>query len=332
MLNQYLNRKLLVAIALTTVISAVAAPVFAADQCNWKPKRAVTYILPWGVGGGTDANSRMLSSLLSKELGQPVNVINRTGGNGVTGHTALATAKPDGYTIGAVTVEIDTMHWVGLTKLTYKNITPIALVGITPAGIAVKADSKFKNLKEILNYTKAHPGKLTASGTSQGGIWQLALAGMLNAEGIKPDAIRWIPSKGAGPAMKELMAGGVDLVALGLSEAKNLIQQGALRGIVYMNPKRMAALPDVPTTTEVLPSKWTLAAFLTLSGPGGMTHEIACSYEKAALKAMSTPEWTKFKVSRGAEVVKMGSKKLTPFIAKSDVSLGKTISILGLAK
>lgn len=332
MLNRYINKKLFVAISLIAAISAVAAPVFAADQCNWKPKRAVNYIVPWSVGGGSDANSRMLASLLSKELGQPINVINRTGGNGVTGHNALATAKPDGYTIGAATVEINTMHWVGLNKLTYKNITPIVLVDIAPAGIVVKADSEFKNLREILDYAKAHPGKLTASGTSQGGIWQLALAGMLNAEGIKPDAIRWIPSKGAGPAMKELMAHGVDLVALGLSEAKNLIQQGALRGIVYMNPKRMAALPDVPTTTEVLPSKWTLAAFLTLSGPEGMPHEIACSYEKAALKAMSTPEWAKFKASRGAEVVRMGSKKLTSFIAKSDVSLGKIISVLGLTK
>src|SRR5919106_979004 len=74
------------------------------------PERPLTMIVPWGAGGGTDAVARIVASLLEEELGQPVNVVNRTGGSGVVGHQAIAGAKPDGYTIGIVTVEIGMMH------------------------------------------------------------------------------------------------------------------------------------------------------------------------------------------------------------------------------
>ena len=155
---------------------------------------------------------------------------------------------------------------------------------------------------------------------------------MLQSEGIAPDAIRWIPSKGAGPAMKELMAGGVDLITVALSESKALIDQGELVGLAYMNDKRMSALPDVPTTAEELPHHWTLAAYITLSGPEGLPENITCSYDAAAKEAFATKEWADFKASRGSDVVYMGSKDLTKMIAKSDVSLGKTIKAIGLAK
>lgn len=300
--------------------------------CDWKPTRAVTYIVPWSPGGGTDSNSRMLASLLSRDFGVPFNVVNKTGGNGVTGHSALSRANPDGYTIGAATVEITTMHWVGLTKLTYKDITPIALVDIAPAGVTVRKGSPFKTLGELMAYAKAHPGKLTASGTSQGGIWHLALAGMLQSEGLPADAIRWIPSRGAAPAIKELLAGGVDVVTVALSEAKSLIDQGELVGLAYMNPTRMSALPNVPTTVETLKNKWTLAAFISLSGPKGMADNIACSYQKAVKAAFATKEWADFKASRGSDVVFMGRKALTAMMKKSDADLGKTIKAIGLAK
>lgn len=88
---------------------AAAAP--AAAQAY--PSRPVTLIVPWGAGGGTDATARIIASLLEKELGQPMTVVNRTGGNGVVGHAAIAAAPPDGYTIGMATVEIGMMHWQG---------------------------------------------------------------------------------------------------------------------------------------------------------------------------------------------------------------------------
>lgn len=313
-------------------VAAVAAGPALAQECDWTPERAVTYIVPWGAGGGTDANSRQLASQLEERFGVPFNVINRTGGNGVTGHSAIANAAPDGYTVGAVTVEINTMHHVGLTDLTRQDITPIALVDIVPSSVLVKADSEFDSLEGLLEAAKADPGSLTASGTAQGGIWHLALAGLLNAEGIAPDAIRWIPSQGAAPAMQELMAGGVDVATPALSEGKALIESGELKALAYMHTDRMEALPDVPTTAEVLDSGWTLAAWITISGPGGLPEEIACAYEQAVLEIVETEEWAEFKASRGSEVVKMGREELEAFMAESDEALGATIEAIGLAK
>ncbi|SRR6056297_2077795 len=316
-------------------MAAIAAGIGGAAQaqsCDWQPDRTVTYIVPWGAGGGTDANSRMLASMLEQKWDVPFNVVNRTGGNGVTGHSAISRADPDGYTVGAVTVEINTMHWVGLTEMTMEDITPIALVDIVPSSVLVGKDSPFDSLEALLDHARENPGDLTGSGTSLGGIWHLALAGMLNAEGLAPDAIRWIPSQGAAPAMQELLAGGVDVATPALSEGKALIEAGELRALAYMHDSPMAALPDVPLTANVLDSGWTLAAYITISGPDDLPEEITCSYEKAVAEIVATDEWAEFKASRGAEVVSMPSDELVAYMEASDEALGETIKAVGLAK
>src|SRR5215470_13309257 len=123
--NVFVRMLAVAALGLAAVGSAAAA---------W-PERPVTLIVPWGAGGGTDATARIIGALMEKELGQPVNVVNRTGGSGVVGHAAIASAAPDGYTIGLITVEINMMHWQGLTDLTYKSYTPVALVNADPGGV-----------------------------------------------------------------------------------------------------------------------------------------------------------------------------------------------------
>ncbi|MFN3402422.1 MAG: tripartite tricarboxylate transporter substrate-binding protein, partial [Ferrovibrio sp.] len=97
----------------TGLVAGVA--MLAAAGAQAYPDRPITMIVPWGAGGGTDATARIIASLMEKELKQPVNVVNRTGGSGVVGHSAIAQAPADGYTIGMITVEIAMMHWQGLT-------------------------------------------------------------------------------------------------------------------------------------------------------------------------------------------------------------------------
>ena len=151
------TRKLgVLAISVTLILALGLTPALAADY----PKRPITLICPWGAGGGTDAVSRIIATLLKKDLGVPVNVVNRTGGSGAVGHTAIATAKPDGYTIGMPTVEITMMHWMGLTKITYQDMTPVAMVNFDPAGINVRTDSPWKTYKDLEMYVRDNPGKL----------------------------------------------------------------------------------------------------------------------------------------------------------------------------
>jgi len=123
---------LALSLGLTLVGSAVAQSY---------PSRPITMVVPWGAGGGTDATARIVAALMEKEMGQPVNVVNRTGGNGVVGHSAIATAPADGYTIGMITVEMSMMHWAGLTELNPREYTPIALMNIDAAAVTVRADS-----------------------------------------------------------------------------------------------------------------------------------------------------------------------------------------------
>ena len=112
------------------LLALVAGAAFAAY-----PERPITLIVPWGAGGGTDAVARFFGAYLEKDLGQPINVVNRTGGNGVVGHSAIAQAAPDGYTFGLITVEITMMHWQGLTDLGPGSYQPLALVNADPAAV-----------------------------------------------------------------------------------------------------------------------------------------------------------------------------------------------------
>ena len=190
------------------------------------PERPITLIVPWGAGGGTDAVARFFGAYLDKDLGQPVNVVNRTGGNGVDGHSAIAQAAADGYTHGLITVEITMMHWQGLTELSPTSYQPLALVNADAAGFQVRADSPYKSVTDVIAAIKANPGKLKASGTGQGGIWQLAIAGLLSDLKIDPNAVPWVPSNGAAPGLQDLVAGGVDIVPCSIPEARALIDAG----------------------------------------------------------------------------------------------------------
>src|SRR5256885_3199440 len=205
-----------------------------AGQAAW-PERPITLIVPWGAGGGTDATARIIGSLLEKELGQPVNVVNRTGGSGVVGHQAIASAAPDGYTIGMITVEIAMMHWQALPEPSGASFTPIGLVNTDPAGLQVRADAPYKNVSELVAAVKANPGKYKASGTGQGGIWHLAIAGMLKDLKVDPTAVPWVPSNGAAPGLQDLVAGGVEIVRCSLSEARLLSDAGKVTSLAVMD-------------------------------------------------------------------------------------------------
>jgi len=296
------------------------------------PERPITLIVPWGAGGGTDATGRMIGSLLEKELGQPVNVVNRTGGSGVVGHSAIATAKPDGYTIGVATVEIGMMHWAGLTELTGKDYTPIALYNYDAAGFQVRADSEWNTVQDAVEAIKANPGQHKSSGTGQGGIWHLAMAGMLNTGGISPDASPWVPSKGAAPGLQELAAGGVDIVTCSIVEAGALIEAGKVKALAVMDTERNGAFPDVPTLKEAADLDWQMAAWRGLAGPKGMPEEATETLTAAFEKVWNSDEFQEFMKGRGFGLVWKPGDEFSEWMASSDEALGSVMKAVGLAK
>ncbi len=316
--------------SLATLAAGLAFAVGAA-QAAW-PERPVTLIVPWGAGGGTDATARIIGSLLEKELKQPVNVVNRTGGSGVVGHQAIASAAPDGYTIGMATVEIGMMHWQGLTELKGSSYTPIALVNADPAGLQVRADSPYKTAKELVDAIKANPGKLKASGTGQGGIWHLAIAGMLQSLKVDPGASPWVPSNGAAPGLQDLVAGGIEIVPCSLPEARSLIDSGKVRSLAIMDAKPAALYPNVPTLKDATGSDWTLAAWRGIVAPKGLPKDIADKLLAALEKVHKSAEFNDFMKQRGFGVTWAPSAEFAAFMDKSDKDLGAVMKAVGIAK
>jgi tripartite-type tricarboxylate transporter receptor subunit TctC len=292
----------------------------------------VTLIVPWGAGGGTDATARIIGSLLEKEIGQPVTVVNRTGGSGVVGHQAISSAPPDGYTIGLITVEIGMMHWQGLTDISGASYTPIGLVNSDPAGLQVRADAPYKNVNDLVAAIKANPGKFKASGTGQGGIWHLAIAGMLKDLKVDPAAAPWVPSNGAAPGLQDLVAGGVEIVPCSLPEARSLIDAGKVKSLAVMNETPAALYPNVPTLKAATGSDWKLGAWRGIAAPRGLPGDVNDRLVAAIRKVAASKEYSEFMSSRGFGVVYLGPDEFGRFMAKSDADLGATMKAVGIVK
>ena len=313
------------------VAAALAAAAVGAQAQSW-PDRPITLIVPWGAGGGTDAVARMLGSLMEKDLGQPVNVVNRTGGSGVVGHSAIATAAPDGYTIGLITVEITMMHHQKLTELNPTSYTPIALVNLDPAGFQVRADAPYKNMADVLAAVKANPGKFKASGTGQGGIWHLALAGMLSDLKIDPASVPWVPSNGAAPGLQDLVAGGVEFVPCSLPEARSLIDAGKVRSLAVMATDRAALFPNVPTLKEATGSNWATGAWRGIAAPKGLPADVQARLEASVKKAYDSKDYKDFMTQRGFGVLWGNSQEFAAFMAKGDADMKTVMTAVGIAK
>ena len=330
-MSKQISRRL--ALAAGIAAFAMGAAVVTAAQAADYPTKPITMIVPWGAGGGTDATARIIATLLEKELGVPVPVVNRTGGSGVVGHSAIASAAPDGYTIGVATLEIGGMHYQGLTKLTYEGYAPIGIYNSDPAALFVRADSPYKSAGAVLEAIRASaPRAFKASGSAQGGVNHLALAGMLLASGIAASHVAWVPSEGAAPGLQDLAAGGVQFAVASLPEGQALMDAGRIRPLAVFADKRIAAKPDLPTFTEATGKEWSMGSWRGLVAPKGTPPDILAKLQKAAGKVVNDPEYLKFMNSRGYATQWNAGDEFVAFMKKSDASVGSTMRAVGIAK
>ncbi|MQA97327.1 MAG: tripartite tricarboxylate transporter substrate binding protein [Streptosporangiales bacterium] len=301
------------------------------DKAPNYPRGPVQLIVPWAAGGGTDSVARFFGTELSKALGEQVNVVNRTGGGGVIGHTAIAGGRPDGSTIGLATVEISMLHWQGLTRLDYRRLTPVAQVNADAAGITVRSDAPWKDAKDLVAEAKESPGELTASGTGRGGIWDLARAGTLLEAGAGADAIRWVPSEGAAPALQELVAGGIDISFASLVENRTMIAEGRVKPLAVMAPKRDPKFPEVPTLKEQ-GYDFETAAWRGIVGPAGMQQnivdELSCHLDKIA----HGPAYKSFLDKTGFGMQWRDAAAFGEFMKAQDAEKGRLMKAAGLAR
>lgn len=319
-----------VAVAALATVSVFVAQGEARAQY---PERPIQMIVPWAAGGGTDATARIVATGLEEALGVPVNVVNRTGGSGVVGHTAIASAPADGYTIGMVTIEIGMMHWQGLTELTYQDYDFIGQTNQDSASVMVSADSEYETAADLVAAIKeAEPGTFKASGTGQGGIWHLALAGWMMSENLPADQVAWVPSDGAAPGLQNMVAGGVDIVTAALPEGRSLIEAERVRPLADMSAQRLALFPDVPTLKEATGSDWVLNVWRTVAGPKGLPPEVRDRLSTALKSVYDSAQYQDFMRGRGFGVLYRGPEDTTAFVAAADQQLGDVMKASGLAR
>ena len=296
------------------------------------PARPLTMVVPWAAGGGTDAIARIVASLMERDLGKPVNVVNRTGGSGVVGHQAIAGAAPDGYTIGLVTVEIAMMHHQGLTDLTGAAFTPLGLVNLDAAAIQVRADAPYTTLGELMQTIKSKPGTLKASGTAQGGIWHVALAGLLNEQGIPANSVVWVPSQGSAPALLDLVAGGVDIVPGSHAEARSLIDAGKVKSLAVLDDQPSSLYPQVPTAKQEIGTNWTMGPWRGIGAPKNLPADVRTRLEGAVKAAYDSQEYRDFMANRGFGMRWGGPAEFERLMAETDEQMGALMKTVGLSK
>jgi tripartite-type tricarboxylate transporter receptor subunit TctC len=289
------------------------------------PNRPITFICPWSAGGGTDRVSRQLAFLLEQDLGVPVNVVNATGGGGVTGHTRGSMARPDGYTLTMVTVELNMLHWRGLTNITYEDYEPVMMVNFDPTALFVRTDSEWQTLAQLQQSIRQHPGKLKASGTAFGGIWHVGLAGYLNKAGLNPGDVTWIAMGGSAPSLQELMASGLDIVACSLSEAQVLLKSDKVRALCVMSEKRLAAFPDVATLHE-MGIDWQIGAYRGIAVPVGVPAERFAIIELAVTRAVHSKAYADFLSSTGAGYAALPSDAFKKYLAQTEKNFGEIMT------
>lgn len=282
-------------------------------------------ICPWSAGGGTDRVARQMAAELEAELGVPVNVINATGGGGVTGHTRGAQARGDGYTLAMITVELSMLHWRGLTNLTHRDFAPLQLLNRDAAALFVRGDSQYQSLDDLRDAITNSPKKLKASGTAYGGIWHIAVAGWLDSQSLAADDATWISINGAGPSIQELIAGGVDFICCSLPEADAVVAGGQLRCLGVMADERIAGFEQVPTFVEQ-GHPWSIAGWRGLAAPPDTPHARLDLLSQAIDKITRGESFQAFMASSGFDMSLENAEQFAVTLEQQDELFGNILT------
>lgn len=222
-----------------------------AQAANFPEKgRPITLIVPYPAGGGTDVTARLLAPMLEKELGTPVQVVNKGGAGGQIGVTEIVRAKPDGYTIGnlilptVITTYLDPARKAVFSR---KSLELLALQDNDPGIIAVKGDSPYKTLKDLIDAAKANPGKIRT--TTSGILSDDHIGAMLTekAAGVKFAIVHFA---GSAPGRNAVLGGHVEVFYGNVSEMESQVRAGEIRLLAVMDKQRSKFYPDVKTAEE----------------------------------------------------------------------------------
>lgn len=293
------------------------------------PSRPITYIQPFTAGVPADLAIRLISKEAEKLLGQPIVVVNKPGAVGTIGVAAIATSKPDGYTVGNAphSPMVVVPH---LEKVPYhpvKDIKMIMQFGAFNMGVIVKADSPFKGFKDLIDYARQNPKKLTYGTAGTNSMQFIIMEQIAKKEKVQ---ITHIPFKSTGEAQAALLGGHILFAAGDFNYS--LIEAREARLLLLFREERAAEYPDTSILKD-LGYDFPFPTFICLAGPKGIPDGIVRKLEDAFGKAMKEPTFVKgMKEDLRLPIVYRGSKELNDYLAYSYETYGRMLKELGLTK
>ncbi len=289
------------------------------------PERPITIVVPSAPGGTTDFTARLIAEPLSKALGQPVVIDNKAGASGNIGNQWVAKAKPDGYTL----LLAYSGYQVGNPHLfkkagwdPIKDFAPVSMLTRAPQILAAKASLPANNLRELVAYAKANPGKLNYASSGNGSIQHIA--GELFKQ-LSGTSITHIPYKGAGPAVQDLLGGQVDLFFTTPASVVSHIKAEKLKGLAVTSNARLTSLPQVPTTHEADFKGFALDSWFALYAPAGAPAEVVQQLNTELAKILSSADIKKKAEDAGTQVDHMGPTQLGDYTRKELEYWGRVI-------
>lgn len=280
------------------------------------PDRPITLVVPNPPGGLVDTSARLLSEPLTRVIGQPVVVDNKPGASGNTAYQYVAKAKPDGYTL---LISYSGYH-VGnpalMDKLPWdpiKDFSPIALLTVSTNVIAVHPSIPVNNLKELIAYAKANPGKLNYASQGNGSVSHIGTEIFKQATGV--DMVH-VPYKGSGPAIQDVLAGQVQVFITTPPSVMQHVQSGKLKGLAVTGANRHPGMPNVPTTAEAGLPSFQLESWVALYAPAGTPAPIITKLTDSVKKSLALPEVKERADTAGVELRYLNPQAMDALLKK----------------
>lgn len=262
-------------------------------QDAWRPQRPVEVVVGSAPGGGNDKTGRTIQKIWSDTKQIDSVVVNRVGGGGAIAYTYVS-QKNDPHFIGVAQASLLTNNILGNSPLKLSDVTPLAMIGSEPAAIAVRADSRFKTMKDLLDQLKANPGSLSISvGSTRGSTNHIAIALAAKSQGVDPRKLKILVFGGSAESITNLLGGHIDAMSGLINNVVPHMAAGTVRVLCVTSEKRSPSLPDAPTCKEqgvdVITENWTV-----LIGPKSLKAEQISSWEGFIQRMVGNSQWKTF--------------------------------------
>jgi tripartite-type tricarboxylate transporter receptor subunit TctC len=310
------------------LLGAVIGVVPRAAVADNYPTRAVTILTPFAAGSVTDAAARLIALSLQESLGQSFVVENRAGAGGMLAASAVARAKPDGYTLLLTTNSTHSAANGLFKNVPYdpiKDFTPVARIGSFPSFIAVTPDKPYQTMQALVDYAKANPGKLSYGvGNSTSHIVGETLKKRTGADILK------VSYRSNPMVMTDLLGGQIQIMIADYNTGMPQLRGGKVNALAVLTKERNPALPNVPTLSETVMPGYDILAWAGMFGPAGMPPEAVNVLAGAIEKALAKPEVRQRFAATGTDVYWSGPQEFDAFVKSELVKWSAYIKEAGI--